>query len=45
LVKFAANRASGQVPMQVLAAQWLQSFNEFPVRQKPASFNLDAVMA
>jgi arylsulfatase len=24
--------------------QWLQSFKEFPIRQKPASFNLDAVM-
>ena len=30
--------------MQTLATQWLQSFREFPVRQKPASFNLDAVM-
>jgi arylsulfatase len=34
-----------QVPMQALAAQWLSSFKEFPVRQKPASFNLDSVMA
>jgi hypothetical protein len=25
-------------------AQWLQSFKEFPIRQKPASFNLDEVM-
>jgi arylsulfatase len=40
-----ADRAFVQVPMQALAAQWLQSFKEFPVRQKPASFNLDAVMA
>src|SRR5262245_38779592 len=24
--------------------QWLQSFKEFPIRQKPASFNLDEVM-
>ncbi len=36
------------VPMQygatALVAQWLQSFQEFPVRQKPASFNLDEVM-
>ena len=36
------------VPMQyaatALVAQWLQSFKEFPVRQKPASFNLDEVM-
>jgi arylsulfatase len=33
------------VPAQVLAAQWLSSFKEFPMRQKPASFNLEAVMA
>jgi hypothetical protein len=25
-------------------AQWLQSFREFPPRQKPASFSLDQVM-
>ena len=43
--KWMAERAFVQVPMQALAAQWLQSFKEFPVRQKPASFNLDAVMA
>ncbi|MFH6946124.1 arylsulfatase [Flavobacterium sp. FlaQc-50] len=28
-----------------LVANWLQSFKEFPPRQKPASFNLDEVMA
>jgi len=27
-----------------LVAQWLQSFKEFPPRQKPASFNLDEIM-
>ena len=43
--KWMAERAFVQVPMQTLATQWLQSFKEFPVRQKPASFNLDAVMA
>ncbi len=36
------------LPMQygaaALVAQWLQSFKEFPIRQKPASFNLDEVM-
>ncbi len=26
------------------SAQWLQSFREFPPRQKPGSFNLDRVM-
>jgi hypothetical protein len=25
-------------------AQWLQSFRDFPPRQKPGSFNLDRVM-
>ncbi|HKF54408.1 MAG TPA: arylsulfatase, partial [Blastocatellia bacterium] len=29
---------------QALVANWLQSFKEFPIRQKPASFNLDEVM-
>jgi arylsulfatase len=24
--------------------EWLQSFKEFPPRQKPGSFNLDRVM-
>jgi arylsulfatase len=33
------------VPAQVYVAQWIQSFKEFPPSQKPASFNLDAVMA
>jgi arylsulfatase len=32
------------VPAQAYVAQWLQSFKEFPPRQKPASFNLDEVM-
>jgi len=27
-----------------LVAQWLQSFKDFPPRQKPATFNLDEVM-
>lgn len=43
--KWMADRAFVQVPMQALATQWLQSFKEFPVRQKPASFNLDAVIS
>jgi arylsulfatase len=28
----------------VLVAQWLDTFKEFPMRQKPASFNFDSVM-
>ena len=43
--KWMADRAFAQVPAQALVAQWLQTFQEFPIRQKPASFNLDAVMA
>ncbi len=29
---------------QSVVAGWLKSFKEFPIRQKPASFNLDDVM-
>jgi len=32
------------VPAQAFVAKWLESFKEFPPRQKPASFNLDQVM-
>jgi arylsulfatase len=32
------------VPAQAIAAKWMASFKEFPPRQKPASFSLDAVM-
>jgi len=31
-------------PAAVYVAQWLQSFRDFPPRQKPGSFNLDRVM-
>ncbi len=31
-------------PMQALAAEQLQSFKEFPPRQKPAAFNLDMII-
>jgi hypothetical protein len=33
------------VPAQVYVRQWLTTFKDFPPRQKPASFSLDAVMA
>jgi arylsulfatase len=33
------------VPAQGFVAQWISSFKEFPPTQKPASFNLDQVMA
>src|SRR5215467_4792618 len=32
------------VPAQALVAQWIQSFKDFPPRQKPASFSIDEVM-
>ncbi len=32
-------------PASAYAANWLQSFEEFPPRQKPGSFNLDNVMS
>jgi arylsulfatase len=33
------------VPAQALVARWISSFQEFPPRQKPASFSIDQVMA
>jgi arylsulfatase len=42
--KWMMDRAYLIVPSQAIVAQWLSSFKEFPVRQKPASFNLDEVM-
>ncbi len=32
------------VPAQAFVGNWLQSFKEFPPRQKPASFSIDQVM-
>jgi arylsulfatase len=32
-------------PAQAVAGGWLQSFKDFPPRQKPGSFNLDEVMS
>lgn len=43
--KWLADRMFVQVPAQAIAAQWLESFKEFPPRHKPASFNLDDIMA
>jgi arylsulfatase A-like enzyme len=39
-----AERAFLIVPSQAVVGNWLASFKEFPIRQKPASFNLDSVM-
>jgi hypothetical protein len=42
--KWKAERVFFLVPAQAAVAQWLQTFKEFPIRQKPTSFNLDEVM-
>jgi arylsulfatase len=39
-----AKRVFVIVPAQALVSQWLQSLKEYPIRQKPASFNLEEVM-
>jgi arylsulfatase len=42
--KWFADRTFALIPMQAIAAQWLESFKEFPIRQKPASFSLEHVV-
>jgi len=32
-------------PMQAIVARQIQAFKQFPLRQKPAAFHLDAVLA
>ena len=39
-----AERMLGLAPAATFAGRWLESFREFPPRQKPGSFNLDRVM-
>ena len=39
-----AHRTYMLVPAQAIIAQWLKSFQEFRIRQKPVSFNLDEAM-
>jgi arylsulfatase A-like enzyme len=39
-----AERMFAFAPAGAFVAQWLQSFRDFPPRQKPGSFNLDRVM-
>jgi hypothetical protein len=38
------DRVFALVPAQAFVAQWLESFKEFPPRQKPASFSIEQVM-
>jgi arylsulfatase len=40
-----AHRVFLVVPAQAVVAKWLATFKEYPIRQKPASFNLDEVMS
>ena len=42
--KWMADRSFVLVPAQALAAKWIESFKDFPIRQKPAAFNLDRVV-
>jgi arylsulfatase len=42
--KWMVDRAFLLVPAQAIAAKWLESFKEFPIRQKPASFSLENVV-
>jgi arylsulfatase len=42
--KWMAERMFLIMPSQAVVGQWLATFKEFPIRQKPASFNLDEVM-
>ena len=38
------DRAFLLVPAQVYVGEFLQTFKEFPPRQKPASFSIDQVL-
>src|SRR5262249_44641023 len=39
-----AHRAFMFVPAQAVVGKFLESFKEYPIRMKPASFNLDKAM-
>jgi arylsulfatase len=42
--KWRFDRTFAMGPAQAYATKWLQSFKDYPPRQKPGSFNLEAVM-
>jgi arylsulfatase A-like enzyme len=42
--KWFGDRGFVIVPAQALIARWLSTFKEYPIRQRPASFNLELVM-
>ncbi|NQW49355.1 MAG: hypothetical protein HQ464_16465 [Planctomycetes bacterium] len=43
-VHWQTERLFALAPASAYIAKWLQSFRDFPPRQKPGSFNLDRVM-
>jgi len=43
--KWVADRSFLLVPAQAIVGQFLKTFQEFPPRQKPASFNIDEALA
>ncbi len=42
--KWKADRAFLLVPAQAIVAEFLETFKEFPPRQKPASFSIDQAL-
>jgi arylsulfatase len=42
--KWKADRAFLLVPAQAIVAEFLQTFKEFPPRQRPASFSIDQAL-
>jgi arylsulfatase len=42
--KWVADRSFLSVPAQVIVSKWLESLKDFPIRQKPASFNVEDVV-
>jgi arylsulfatase len=42
--KWIADRSFVMVPAQALVAQFLKTFEEFPPRQRPASFSIDEAL-
>jgi len=42
--KWKADRAFLLVPAQAIVAEFLKTFEEFPPRQKPASFSIDQAL-
>jgi arylsulfatase len=42
--RWRAERMFAMMPAQAYVAKWIESFKEFPPRQKAASFGIDQVM-